>query len=76
MLIMWQALAFAACVLFDLLPSSEVQCRFDAPVVALSPPPSPAPAKPAEPPVADPPPAGTSADRPPPGAGPIEPRHD
>ena len=57
MLIVWQALAFTACVLFGLLPSSDVQCRFDAPVVAPSPPP-----RPPEPPSADPPPAGAAAD--------------
>ena len=35
MLIFWQALAFAACALFDLLPSTQVQCRFDVPVAEL-----------------------------------------
>jgi hypothetical protein len=44
MLVFWQALAFTACALLDLLPSTEVYCRFDVSVLASPPAPSePAP---------------------------------
>jgi hypothetical protein len=43
MLVFWQAVAFTACALLDLLPSTEVYCRFDVSVVA----PPPAPSEPA-----------------------------
>jgi hypothetical protein len=78
MLIMWQALAFTACVLVGLLPSTEVQCRFDVPVVEISPAPSPVGApKPVEPrAAADPPPVVTSADQSTPASGPVDPQHD
>jgi hypothetical protein len=36
MLVLLQALAFAGCVLFDLLPSTEVECRFGAPLATWS----------------------------------------
>lgn len=56
MVVLLRALAFAACVLVDLLPSTEVHCRFDAPLCVWS---EPAPeAPPAElppPPPAEPP---------------------
>ena len=39
MLMVLQALAFAGCVLLDLLPSTEVQCRFDVPLVTWPAPP-------------------------------------
>jgi hypothetical protein len=39
MLIALQALAFAGCALLDMLPSTEVQCRIDVPVVVWSAPP-------------------------------------
>jgi hypothetical protein len=38
-LVLLQAVAFAGCVLFDLLPSTEVECRFGVPVVGWSAPP-------------------------------------
>ena len=42
MLIFWQALAFTACALLDLLPSTEVQCSFGVSVMAAPPaPPEP-----------------------------------
>jgi len=74
MLIVWQAVAFTACVLFGLLPSTEVECRFEAPVVEIAPAPSPVVApKPVEPPAKSPPPAATSAD---PASGTAEHRRD
>lgn len=41
MLVLLQAVAFAGCVLFDLLPSTEVECRFGVPLGTWgSPPPA------------------------------------
>jgi len=37
-LVLLQAVAFAGCVLFDLLPSTEVECRFGVPVASWEPP--------------------------------------
>ena len=51
MLLVWQVLAFTACALLDLLPSTEVYCRLDVPVALISPAPPPPP----------PPPAGSDA---------------
>ena len=76
MLIMWQALAFTACVLVGLLPSTEVDCRFNMPVAEISPPPPVVAPKPAEPPAVDPPPVVTSADQSTPVSGTVEPRQD
>jgi len=39
MLVLLQAVAFAGCILVDLLPSTEVQCRFGVPVASWSTPP-------------------------------------
>jgi hypothetical protein len=36
MLVLLQAVAFAGCVLFDLLPSTEVECRFGVPLATWS----------------------------------------
>jgi len=36
MLVLLRAVAFAGCVLFDLLPSTEVECRFGVPVASWS----------------------------------------
>jgi hypothetical protein len=36
MLVLLQAVAFAGCVLFDLLPSTEVECRFGVPLASWS----------------------------------------
>ena len=36
MLVLLQAVAFAGCVLLDLLPSTEVECRFGVPVTSWS----------------------------------------
>ena len=36
MLVLLQAVAFAGCVLFDLLPSTEVDCRFGVPLATWS----------------------------------------
>src|SRR5437867_1327480 len=77
MLLMWQALAFTACVLIGLLPSTEVQCQFDVPLAEISPAPSPVSvSKPAELPAADPRPVVTSADQSLPASGTVEPQHD
>jgi len=58
MLFVAQVLAFTACCLASLLPSTQVECGFSAPVAALSSPPAPPP--PARPPEATVSPAGTT----------------
>lgn len=49
MTVVLQALAFAGCALLDLLPGTDVYCRFDVPVMTWSVPPAPS-----GPPCADP----------------------
>ena len=39
MLVVLQAIAFAGCVLLDMLPSTEVECYFNVPLVSLPAPP-------------------------------------
>ena len=43
MLVLVQALVFGACVGLGQLHGVEVDCRFNAPVIVLDPPPQPAP---------------------------------
>lgn len=43
MLVLIQALVFGACVAVGFLPGTEVDCRFNAPVIALDAPPAPLP---------------------------------
>jgi hypothetical protein len=60
MLVLLRALAFAGCVLVDLLPRTEAECRFSAPVAAWggpSPTSGSAPAECPEPPPPAPAPA-------------------
>jgi hypothetical protein len=53
-LLLLQAVLFTACVLVGLLPSTDVACRFDVPVAAIS------PATPPAPPLCAPPPEACS----------------
>lgn len=52
MLLFLQLLVFTGCVLLDLAPKTEVQCRFDAPIVTWSAP-APAAVTPPAPPLED-----------------------
>jgi len=55
MLVVLQALAFAGCVLIDLLPSTEVDCRFGVPLASWWTPAAPSANAPAECPAPPPP---------------------
>ncbi len=67
MLVVLQALAFAGCVLLDMLPSTEVQCRFDVPLVTWPAPPPVGSKDPAVAPEAEPAPDVTPTGQPPEG---------
>ena len=62
MLVVLQAAAFAGCVLLDLLPSTEVDCRFGTTLAVWGAPAAASGSAPAECP-APPPPAGMPAEQ-------------